>query len=66
MKNSKTIKLSKNAKLELDIHPMLGLLIGRDKFEYTTKTRSTYILFILCFSIQVEVNIVKQLKEVIV
>jgi hypothetical protein len=56
MKNSKTIKLSKNAKLELDIHPMLGLLIGMDRYHYSSKTKTKYILFILCFSMEIEIT----------
>mgnify|MGYP003641602748 CR=1 FL=1 len=56
MKNHKNIKLSKNVDLELNIHPMLGLLIGIDRFRYSSKTRTKYILFILCFSVELEIT----------
>jgi hypothetical protein len=56
MKNYKNIKLSKNVDLGLSIHPILGLLIGIDRSHYSSKTRTKYVLFILCFSIELEIT----------
>ena len=56
MKNYKNIRLSKNVYLELNIHPILGLLIGVDRYHYSNKTKTKYILFILCFSMEIEIT----------
>ena len=41
-------------------YPGLGLTVAVDQFKYRDKNRRTYTLFILCFVIEVEVEIYKQ------